>query len=71
MNNGNAPVAIQPRNISTPSTTCGPWKYSTASGVSTPARQKVIMMGLRPMRSDRAGAPKPETADARPRPVIR
>ena len=67
MNSGNVPVASQPTNSSAPSAAVEPWKYMAPSAVSAATRQKPIITGLRPMRSDSHGAPNPDSADANPR----
>ncbi len=66
MNTANEPEAVQPISSSRLMTHCGPLKYSAASGVTRPMNVKMVIAGLRPMRSEMAGTTKPQIIVAIP-----
>src|SRR4249920_1375318 len=66
MNTAKDPDAVQPISNNKLSTHCGPEKYSAATGVTMPMNVKMIIAGLRPMRSEMAGTMKPQIIVAMP-----
>jgi len=66
MNTAKEPDAVQPISSNTLSIHCGPLKYSAAIGVTSPMNVKMIIAGLRPMRSEMAGTMKPQIIVAMP-----
>ena len=66
MNTAKDPDAVQPISSNRLNTHCGPEKYSAAIGVTSPMNVKMIIAGLRPMRSEMAGTMKPQIIVAMP-----
>src|SRR5687767_12002843 len=66
MNTANEPEAVQPISSSRLSSHCAPLKCSAAIGVTRPMNVKMIIAGLRPMRSEMNGTMKPQIIVAMP-----
>src|SRR6185436_7891729 len=66
MNSANEPDAVQPISNSVLSIHAGPLKCSAAIGVMRPMNVKMIIVGLRPMRSEMNGTMKPQMIVANP-----
>ena len=66
MNTAKEPDALQPISSSRLSIHCAPLKCSAAIGVTRPMNVKMIIAGLRPMRSEMNGTTKPQIMVAMP-----
>ncbi len=66
MKTAKEPDAVQPISSNTLSIQFGPLKYSAAIGVTTPMNVKMVITGLRPMRSEIHGTTKPQIIVAKP-----